>query len=79
MDNKEEKVKRMRTEIEKSKSDLSRLFGQKDVLLQNLKSKYNIETVEEAIERSVLLKEERDQLEIKFDSLVKEIESKYEF
>lgn len=74
----EKQLLELKEEIEKAKSKLAELRGRKEYLLQELKDKWECESLEEAQNKIDSLNDEINNLETTIEKEIEELEDEYQ-
>jgi len=74
----ESNLLRLKQQIEKAKTTISELSGRKQYLIKQLKDNWGCSSVEEAKEKMAILSNEIEELNLKIESGIQELEEKYQ-
>jgi uncharacterized protein YukE len=74
----ESNLLRLKQQIEKAKTTISELSGRKQYLMKQLKDNWECSSVEEAKEKMAILSNEIEELNLKIESGIQELEEKYQ-
>jgi flagellar biosynthesis chaperone FliJ len=74
-----EELQELKEEIEACKTDKARLEGERNVLMNQLKTNWGCDTIEQAEKKQEHLQKQIDDLNKEIETALDELEQKYEF